>query len=162
MTHLNAAVANAVPAVLAGILSDGLGLEGTASECLAAQPWPLGPHTRGEVLLVEGLITLRLGVLVEPPVADRILLALVGANEDSTFDDEDRRDAVAEIVNMLAGRLAAALRAEGFAMAISHPTGLPVPSSAPAGPSSTPGEAWQWVTSERLIVLNIAFEHRSK
>jgi CheY-specific phosphatase CheX len=160
MNDLKASIARVVPDVLAGILSEGLGLEGEASQCQSHQASGEDAPMHGAIELVSSEHTVRLGILVEKAIADRLLVALVGPEAADSYNDHDRCDAVAEVANMLAGRLAQALRGAGTDLTMRHPTGSGERTSVGQQTASPSSETWQWITKNRFITINIAFEVR--
>lgn len=155
---LKTLLTNIVPEVLANLLRDGLGFDGVASECPSSPEWSSGVPTRGEILLVGEAVILQLSTLVEPDFADRLLRSFVGGSDTIIFEDDERQDAVAEVANMLAGRLSEAMRASGIDVSIVHPKGKNAQALGERARNFTQSETWQWASANREIVLTIAYQ----
>jgi hypothetical protein len=111
-----------VPAALSTLLRDWLGFDGPVSKRDSEWDGILRDQLQGDNYLVGGVVILKISALVEFRFADNLLRYLTGGSDTAVFEDVERLDAIAELSNMLAGRLAEGLRANGVELSILHPS----------------------------------------
>ncbi len=146
-----------VPVVLTELLKEWLGYDGVASKCNSGRTKvPRGP-LQGDNYLIGGAVILKLSALIDFRFADSLLRSLTGDTDTAVFEDVERLDAVAELSNMLAGRLSKGLRANGVELSILHPNeenakGLDLENRA-----FLRSLAWTWISDDRQIDLTIAY-----
>lgn len=146
-----------VPAALADLLSEWLGYDGFASKCNSVWDGNLRDQLQGDNYLVGGAVILKISALVEFRFADSLLRSLTGALNSAVFEDVERLDAVAELSNMLAGRLAEGLRANGVELSILHPNEEKAKGLDLENQLFSRNLAWSWISDDHQIGLKIAY-----
>jgi hypothetical protein len=146
-----------VPVALTDLLSDWLGYDGLASQRYSEWDGILRGQLRGDSYLVGGTVILKISALAEFRFLDSVLRSLTGDSDTAVFEDVERLDAVAELSNMLAGRLSERLRANGVEMSILHPNqknaqGLDLESQ-----PFLQNSRWTWTSDDHQIELKIAY-----
>jgi CheY-specific phosphatase CheX len=146
-----------VPAALSTLLRDWLGFDGPVSKRDSEWDGILRDQLQGDNYLVGGVVILKISALVEFRFADNLLRSLTGGSDTAVFEDVERLDAVAELSNMLAGRLAEGLRANGVELSILHPNEEKAKGLDLENQLFSRNLAWSWISDDHQIGLIIAY-----
>ena len=146
-----------VPVVLTDLLSEWLGYDGVTSKCTSGRNKAPGGPPQGDNYLVGGAVILKISALVDFRFADSVLRSLTGDLDTAVFEDVERLDAVAELSNMLAGRLSEGLRAKGVELSILHPNEKKAQGLDLETHPFLRNLAWRWISEDRQIELKIAY-----
>lgn len=146
-----------VPAALADLLREWLGYEGLASKRNSGWDGISRSQLQGDNYLVGGAVILKISALVEFRFADSLLRSLTGDSDMTVFDEVERLDAVAELSNMLAGRLSEGLRAKGLELSILHPNEKNAQELDLETRPFLRNLAWTWISDDHQIGLKIAY-----
>jgi CheY-specific phosphatase CheX len=146
-----------VPTVLTNLLRDWLGYDGVASICNSEWDGILRDQIKGYNYLVGESVILKISAFIEVRFADSLLRSLTGDLEAAVFEDDERLDAVAELSNMLAGRLSQGLRGHGVEMAIIHPSQKNTNGINLESHPFLQNLTWTWISQDHQIALEIAY-----
>lgn len=146
-----------VPVVLTGLLKEWLGYDGVASKCNSGRTKAPGEKLQGDNYLIGGAVILKLSALADFRFTDSLIRSLTGDADTAVFKDVERLDAVAELSNMLAGRLSKGLRASGVDLSILHPNEEKAKGLDLENRPFMRSLAWTWISDDRQIDLTIAY-----
>lgn len=155
--HLTRILKDILPDILGNLLKGNLGLDGEASESLIPSEWSSEGTAQGEIFLVGKTVVLRISIGMGSSFADRLLRSFVGGPDSATFENDEREDAVAELSNMLAGRVSEALRGRGINLAILHPKDKNAKALSEHAYKFNRNTSWQWALNNQdaaMITIN--------
>jgi hypothetical protein len=147
-----------VPAVLTDVLRDWLGYDGVTSKRDSEWDGILKGQLQGDSYLVGEAVILKISAVAEFHFLDSLLLSLTGESDAALFEDAERLDAVAELSNMLAGRLSEGLRAKGVEMSIIHPGQKNAQGLDLKNQPFLRNLRWTWISDDHQIELKLAYQ----